>query len=199
MCHPTGALLRQARVALVERFDIEPFSDFSAKWANFIGLVLFCIDAKFCKKIRVGMMDFRWKHIGKRDSLKSSWRDLQDLHAFVPLSIQICFKVEKYKNPFHGQALWWCLVFSVFTFHPISRSGRDPHRPRCADEEEEQADQEGPWGAESSPRTVEAVASYDGTDFIRHQLVKISNMSHHENLWNFQLQRAGSRPCQRNI
>ena len=34
---------------LVERFDIEPFSDFSAKWANFTGLVLFCIDAKFCK------------------------------------------------------------------------------------------------------------------------------------------------------
>ena len=34
---------------LLERFDIEPFSDFSAKMANFIGLVLFCIDAKFCK------------------------------------------------------------------------------------------------------------------------------------------------------
>ena len=35
--------------ASVERFDIEPFPDFSAKWANFTGLVLFCIDAKFCK------------------------------------------------------------------------------------------------------------------------------------------------------
>ena len=34
---------------LVERFDIEPHSDFSAKLANFIGLVLLCIDAKFCK------------------------------------------------------------------------------------------------------------------------------------------------------
>ena len=34
---------------LVERFDIEPFPDFSAKWANFTGLVLFCIDAKFWK------------------------------------------------------------------------------------------------------------------------------------------------------
>ena len=34
---------------LVERFDIEPFLDFPAKWANFTGLVLFCIDAKFCK------------------------------------------------------------------------------------------------------------------------------------------------------
>ena len=42
--------------ALVERFDIEPFSDFSAKWANFIGLVLFCIDAKFCKWIFVGKL-----------------------------------------------------------------------------------------------------------------------------------------------
>ena len=34
---------------LVERFDIEPFPDFSAKLANFTGLVLFCIDANFCK------------------------------------------------------------------------------------------------------------------------------------------------------
>ena len=36
-------------VTLVERFDIEPFPDFSAKLPNFIGLVLICIDAKFCK------------------------------------------------------------------------------------------------------------------------------------------------------
>ena len=41
---------------LVERFDIEPYSDFSAKWSNFTGLVLFCIDAKFCKKICVGKL-----------------------------------------------------------------------------------------------------------------------------------------------
>ena len=41
---------------LVERFDVEPFSDFSAKWANFIGLVLCCIDAKFCNKIFVGKL-----------------------------------------------------------------------------------------------------------------------------------------------
>ena len=36
-------------ITLVERFDIEPYSDFSAKWPNFTGLVLLCIDAKFCK------------------------------------------------------------------------------------------------------------------------------------------------------
>ena len=49
---------RSSRAAwsLVERFDIEPFSDFSAKRANFIGLVLFCIDAKFCNKICVGKL-----------------------------------------------------------------------------------------------------------------------------------------------
>ena len=41
---------------LVERFDIEPFPDFSAKCANFAGLVLFCIDAKFCKKKFVGKL-----------------------------------------------------------------------------------------------------------------------------------------------
>ena len=38
-----------AGCTLVERFDIEPLSDFSAKWSNIVGLVLFCIDAKFCK------------------------------------------------------------------------------------------------------------------------------------------------------
>ena len=50
---------REARygvLPLVERFDIEPRSDFSAKWSNFVGLVLFCIDAKFCKKIFVGKL-----------------------------------------------------------------------------------------------------------------------------------------------
>ena len=34
---------------LVDRFDTEPLSDSSAKSANFMGLVLICIDAKFCK------------------------------------------------------------------------------------------------------------------------------------------------------
>ena len=43
-------------LSLVERFDIEPFPDFSAKSANFTELVLFCIDAKFCKKIFVGKL-----------------------------------------------------------------------------------------------------------------------------------------------
>ena len=42
--------------ALVERFDIEPYSDFSAKWSHFIRLDLCCIDAKFCKKIFVGKL-----------------------------------------------------------------------------------------------------------------------------------------------
>ena len=50
------ATTEAAARALVERFDIEPFPDFSAKWANFRGLVLFCIDAKFCKKIFVGKL-----------------------------------------------------------------------------------------------------------------------------------------------
>ena len=54
--------------AVVETFDIEPFSDFSAKWSNFIGLVLFCIDAKFCKKIFVGISYLFEKKIEKRDS-----------------------------------------------------------------------------------------------------------------------------------
>ena len=37
--------------SLLERFDIESYSDFSAKWSNFIGLVLFCVDAKFCSDV----------------------------------------------------------------------------------------------------------------------------------------------------
>ena len=51
-----AAARQRAAEALVEGFDIEPFSDFSAKKANFIGLVLFCIDAKFCKKLFVGKL-----------------------------------------------------------------------------------------------------------------------------------------------
>ena len=50
------ARARTAARSLVERFDIEPYSDFSAKWSNFRGLVLFCIDAKFCNKIFVGKL-----------------------------------------------------------------------------------------------------------------------------------------------
>ena len=50
------AALSSAAGALVERFDIEAYSDFSAKLSNFIRLVLCCIDAKFCKKIFVGKL-----------------------------------------------------------------------------------------------------------------------------------------------
>ena len=38
---------------LVERFDIEPYSDFSAKLSNFRGLVLACINADFCNQILI--------------------------------------------------------------------------------------------------------------------------------------------------
>ena len=41
---------------LVERFGIEPYSDFSSKWSNCVRLVLCCIDVKFCKKIFVGKL-----------------------------------------------------------------------------------------------------------------------------------------------
>ena len=46
----------RGRGGLVEWFDIEPYSHFSAKWANFRGLVLSCIDAKFSNKIFVGKL-----------------------------------------------------------------------------------------------------------------------------------------------
>ena len=35
--------------ALVETFGTESYSDFSAKWSNFRGLVLFCIGTDLCK------------------------------------------------------------------------------------------------------------------------------------------------------
>ena len=38
---------------LVERFDTEFNTDFSAKSPNFRGLVLFCIEADFCAQIRI--------------------------------------------------------------------------------------------------------------------------------------------------
>ena len=40
-----GSATRSPAWALVERFDIEPFSDFTTKWSNFRGLVLGCIDS----------------------------------------------------------------------------------------------------------------------------------------------------------
>ena len=47
-CRGGGALR-----ALVEKFDTEFNSDFSAKSPNFRGLVLFCIKADFCDQIRI--------------------------------------------------------------------------------------------------------------------------------------------------
>ena len=41
------------RALLVDRFDTELFSDFSAESSNFRGLVLFCIDADFCVQILI--------------------------------------------------------------------------------------------------------------------------------------------------
>ena len=57
---------------LVERFDIEPYSDFPAKWSNFRGLALFYIETDFCNKYL----------------FFSIFRDLQDCHTFAPLQIE---------------------------------------------------------------------------------------------------------------
>ena len=48
-----AALLEEAGPGLVERFDIESYSDFSAKSSNFRGLVLGCIKADFCDQILI--------------------------------------------------------------------------------------------------------------------------------------------------
>ena len=90
--------LWDAAQSLVERFDIEPSSDFSAKCANFIGLVLFCIDAKFCKKY----------------SLESSWRDLPDLKAFAPLRPQYLSKDVSNLFAFFGKIFPQNAIFQHF-------------------------------------------------------------------------------------
>ena len=58
---PDGMIPRAVFI-LVERFDIEAYSDFSAKCLKCIGLVLFCINAKFCMKI---IQNIRWKALGE--------------------------------------------------------------------------------------------------------------------------------------
>ena len=65
-------------LSLVERFDTELFSDFSAESSNFRGLVLFCIDADFCVQILI------LQHLQDPKTI----RDLQDLQSFAPLQIQ---------------------------------------------------------------------------------------------------------------
>ena len=60
------------------------------------GLVFSCIETKFFKKILVGISYLFEKKIEKRDmgrdSLESSLRDLQDLHAFADLNISAKFR-----------------------------------------------------------------------------------------------------------
>ena len=51
-----SAAVRLHQRTFVERFDTESYSDFSAKRSNFIGLVLFCIDAKFAR-----IFNIRWR------------------------------------------------------------------------------------------------------------------------------------------
>ena len=77
-----GAAAQRGIEALVEKFDIEPYSDFSAKWSNFIGLSLFSTDAKFCKKICV------WK-------LSPRSTQCTPLHSSA-ISI-FCLKIAKFK------------------------------------------------------------------------------------------------------
>ena len=60
---------KKAMRTLVERFDIEPLSDFSAKWANSLTL--------WGSFSSVSTPNFARKY-----SLESSWRVLQDLHIF---------------------------------------------------------------------------------------------------------------------
>ena len=81
-----------ARDTLVEKFDTELFSDFSAKSSNFRRLVLRCINADFCVQILI-LQRFsrstRLPHLCTARSSKSSQIFVKLFHIFAEISANI--------------------------------------------------------------------------------------------------------------
>ena len=77
---------------LVERFDTELFSDFSAKSSNFRRLVLSCINADFCVQILI-LQRFskstRLSHLCTARNSKSSQIFVKLFHIFAEISAKI--------------------------------------------------------------------------------------------------------------
>ena len=88
---------------LVEKFDTELFSDFSAKSSNFRGLVLSCINADFCVQILI-LQRFsrstRFSHLCTARNSKSSQIFVKLFHIFTEIYVKIAI-FESFFNNFH--------------------------------------------------------------------------------------------------
>ena len=77
---------------LVEKFDTELFSDFSAKSSNFRRLVLGCINADFCVQILI-LQRFsrstRFSHLCTARNSKSSQIFVKLFHIFAEIYVKI--------------------------------------------------------------------------------------------------------------
>ena len=81
-----------AASALVEKFDTELFSDFSAKSSNFRRLVLSCINADFCVQILI-LQRFsrstRFSHLCTARNSTSSQKFVKLFHVFAEIYVKI--------------------------------------------------------------------------------------------------------------
>ena len=82
----------RASPSLVEKFDTELFSDFSAKSSNFRRLVLSCINADFCVQgliLQRFSKSTRLPHLCTARSSKSSQIFVKLFHIFAEISAKI--------------------------------------------------------------------------------------------------------------
>ena len=87
-----GGHERRAAGALVEKFDTELFSDFSAKSSNFRRLVLSCINADFCVQILI-LQRFsrstRFSHLCTARNSKFSQIFVKLFHMFAEIYVKV--------------------------------------------------------------------------------------------------------------
>ena len=90
-CDPNSGRFSPGRT-LVEKFDTELFSDFSAKSSNFRRLVLSCINADFCVQILI-LQRFsrstRFSHLCTARNSKSSQIFVKLFHIFAEIYVKI--------------------------------------------------------------------------------------------------------------
>merc|ERR1711965_1079484 len=79
-------------LSIVERFDTELFSDFSAESSNFKGLVLLCIDADFCVQILILQHFSRSTRFAILCTAPSS-KSQQKFDQLFQISAEICAKI----------------------------------------------------------------------------------------------------------
>ena len=97
----------------MERFDIESYSDFSAKSSNFRGLVLRCIKADFCDQILISQHFARSRRyailctaqiskfqqkVGKK--VRDVFKSLQKIAFFFTFFSEICIDFDEIFSEF---------------------------------------------------------------------------------------------------